>query len=288
MASSALMRRCSSPLIKLSRNAHTTSSNDSKLTKISSSSLKNSLKINSLATKRSLQSIAHVKDAKGRNQNAVNDAIFVGARNISMDPCLSSVTLGELREAKYQSQKLQEKILRWIWEGESWSIFAENDVQITKVKLLPNFETLKIHWSATGVQFVDKVIQQSLDQEVSLEIEERMTCQEDFQGKRMPRIEFIADMSHIHATELAAGQHLQHPTLKNLDAKTNQRATELQTMKILTGISTLKMVEPITLNDANADSHDLEGDYVERTEIYGLDYQSVMNQILRDPFSARF
>lgn len=284
MASSALMRRCSSPLIiKLSRKAHTTSSNDSKLTKISSSSLKNSLKINSLATKRSLQSIAHVKEARGRNQNAANDAISVGARNISMDPCLSSLTLGELREAKYQSQKLQEKILRWIWEGESWSIFAENDVQITKVKLLPNFETLKIHWSATGVQFVDKVIQQSLDQDVSLEIEERMTCQEDFQGKRMPRIEFIADMSHIHATELAAGEHLQHPTLKNLDAKTNQRATELQTMKILTGISTLKVVEPITLNGA-----DLEGDCIERTEIYGLDYQAVLNQILRDPFSARF
>lgn len=284
MASSALMRRCSSPLIiKLSRKAHTTSSNDSKLTKIGSSSLKNSLKINSLATKRSLQSIAHVKEARGRNQNAANDAISVGARNISMDPCLSSLTLGELREAKYQSQKLQEKILRWIWEGESWSIFAENDVQITKVKLLPNFETLKIHWSATGVQFVDKVIQQSLDQDVSLEIEERMTCQEDFQGKRMPRIEFIADMSHIHATELAAGEHLQHPTLKNLDAKTNQRATELQTMKILTGISTLKVVEPITLNGA-----DLEGDCIERTEIYGLDYQAVLNQILRDPFSARF
>merc|ERR1739838_423906 len=67
----------------------------------------------------------------------------------------SDFTLGELRDAKFQSQKLQEKILRWIWEGESWSVFAENDIQITKVKLLPNFSTLRIHWSATGVQYTD-------------------------------------------------------------------------------------------------------------------------------------
>merc|ERR1719383_552494 len=137
MASSAITRKVFFSLCKLTRNAHT-SSNNSKIGKNNPFSPKNSaLQSNAVTTKRSLQSIAHVKDTKDRKRNAIFDPIAVGARNVSTDPCLSTITLGELREAKHQSQKLQERLLRWIWEGESWSIFAEYDIQITKVKLLP-------------------------------------------------------------------------------------------------------------------------------------------------------
>jgi len=283
MASSALTNRCVPFLCKLSRGAHS-SSNNSNLTKNLPFS-KNKSK--SLTTKRSLQSIAHLKDTNGRIRNVMLDPIQVGARKISTDPCLSSVTLGELREAKYLSQKLQEKILRWIWEGESWSIFAENDIQITKVKLLPNFETLKIYWSATGRQYIDNVIQQTLDESVSAEIRGRMKSQ-NFPGEMMPRIEFIADMLHIQASELAAGQHSQHPPSTSHDAETNQNATELQRMKIQTGISSLKMIDPVSVNGANTDFHTYGEDYIERSQIQGLDYQTVLAEILKNPSSLRF
>merc|ERR1712228_372710 len=235
MASSALTNRCVPFLCKLSRGAHS-SSNNSNLTKNLPFS-KNKSK--SLTTKRSLQSIAHLKDTNGRIRNVMLDPIQVGARKISTDPCLSSVTLGELREAKYLSQKLQEKILRWIWEGESWSIFAENDIQITK-------------------------------------------------GEMMPRIEFIADMLHIQASELAAGQHSQHPPSTSHDAETNQSATELQRMKIQTGISSLKMIDPVSVNGANTDFHTYGEDHIERSQIQGLDYQTVLAEILKNPSSLRF
>merc|ERR1712142_1099922 len=114
------------------RNAHANSNSSGLPKKGTFSSINTALKNNSLTSRRSLQSIAQTKDVKGRRRHAINDAIDVGAKNIASDPCLSSVTLGELREAKYLSQKLQEKIMRWIWEGESWSVFAENDIQITR------------------------------------------------------------------------------------------------------------------------------------------------------------
>jgi len=228
-----------------------------------------------VTTKRSLQSIAHVKDTKDRKRNAIFDPIAVGARNVSTDPCLSTITLGELREAKHQSQKLQERLLRWIWEGESWSIFAEYDIQITKVKLLPTFESLKIYWSATGAEYIDKVVQRSLDQSVSVEIKERMKSLSDFQNRAIPRIEFIA--------ELAAGQHLQHPSLQSSKSKCNDSTTELQKMKSHTGITSLKLVEPLASNGVNPDFLALEEDFIERREIHGLDYHAVLNEILKDP-----
>jgi len=269
-------------MCKLGRGAHT-SSNNSNLTKNIPFSKNNS---QSLTTKRSLQSIAHLKDAKSRTRSGRFDPIQVGARKISTDPCLSSVTLGELREAKYLSQKLQEKVLRWIWEGESWSIFAENDIQITKVKLLPNFETLKIYWSATGIQYFDKAIQQTLDQSVSTEIGERMKSQ-NFSGEMMPRIQFVADMLHIQASEIAAGQHSQHPPSASHVAKTNQAAAELQRMKIETGISSLKAIDPLSINGMSSDCQYLGEDCLERSQIQGLDYRSVLAEILSSPSLQR-
>lgn len=283
MASSALTRNVFFSLCKSTRSAHT-SSNNSKIGKNNPFSPKNNaLRSNAVTTKRSLQSIAHVKDTKNRQRNAIFDPIAVGARNVSTDPCLSTITLGELREAKHQSQKLQERLLRWIWEGESWSIFAEYDIQITKVKLLPTFETFKIYWSATGAEYTDKVVQRSLDQSVAVEIKERMTTLSDFQNRAIPRIEFIADMSQIHASELAAGQHLQHPSLQSSKSKCNDGMTELQEMKAHTGITSLKLVEPLASNGANSDFLDLEEDFIERSEIQGLDYHTVLNEILKNP-----
>ena len=129
MASSMLTKKLFSSVNQFVRFSHTNSNN--------SNFIKNghfSAKRNSLTSKRNLQSIARFRGAKEQRDGSVFDPIAVGARNISTDPCLSNVTLGELRDAKFQSQKLQEKILRWIWEGESWSVFAENDIQITKVQ----------------------------------------------------------------------------------------------------------------------------------------------------------
>ena len=125
MATSAITRRCVFSAFAQCRNAHTNSNSSGLPKKGTFSSINTALKNNSLTSRRSLQSIAQTKDVKGRRRHAINDAIDVGAKNIASDPCLSSVTLGELREAKYLSQKLQEKIMRWIWEGESWSVFAE-------------------------------------------------------------------------------------------------------------------------------------------------------------------
>jgi hypothetical protein len=223
-----------------------------------------------------LQSIAHVKDVKKRNRNGIFDPIAVGARNVSTDPCLSDVTLGELREAKHLSQRLQEQIVRWIWEGDSWSIFAEYSVQITKVKLLPNFETLKIYWSGTGVQYIDKIVQNALCRSALPEIKERMESQRDFQGKKLPEIEFIVDMSHLLASELASGQNMQHPSRDALNPST----LEWQNMINQTGITSLKMVDSIT---ASGCSEMLEDDNIERSVIQGLDYQSVLTEILRNP-----
>ena len=133
MATSVFSKQCFLIMSKLSRGAHTSSSNAKVGKNNPFSPKKNTIPSHTVTTKRSLQSIAHVKDAKQRHRNAISDPIIVGARKISTDPCLSTVTLGELREAKYQSQKLQEKLFRWIWEGESWAVFAENNIQITKV-----------------------------------------------------------------------------------------------------------------------------------------------------------
>merc|ERR1739838_845133 len=118
MASSMLTKKLFSSLNQFVSFSHTNSNN--------SNFIKNghfSAKRNSLTSKRNLQSIARFRGAKEQRDGSVFDPIAVGARNISTDPCLSNVTLGELRDAKFQSQKLQEKILRWIWEGESWSVF---------------------------------------------------------------------------------------------------------------------------------------------------------------------
>jgi len=282
MATSVFSKQCFLIMSKLSRGAHTSSSN-AKVGKNNPFSKKNTIPSHTVTTKRSLQSIAHVKDAKQRHRNAISDPIIVGARKISTDPCLSTVTLGELREAKYQSQKLQEKLFRWIWEGESWAVFAENNIQITKVKLLPTFDKLKIYWSATGSRFTDKVIQETLDQVVLTEILDRMESQ-DFQGRAIPRIEFVADMSQIHASELAAGQHLQHPSVPSGNSKLNEN--ELTNMRILTGITSLKLLEPSTSNGTDT-SHSLEADQFERSEIQGLDYHTILNEILKNPTSHR-
>jgi len=239
----------------------------------------------SLTSKRNLQSFAHLKDSKKLSKSNLFDPIAVGAKGISTDPCLSAVTLGELRDAKHQSQKLQERILRWIWEGESWTVFAENEVQITKVKLLPNLRTLKIYWSATGAPYVDKMIQKSLDESVSVEIEERMKYHEDYQGSRLPEIQFVADMSQAHAAELASGNHLQHPSrLDSISLK--QSSEELAHMQCMTGISSLKAVEPICCDGENG-SGDFE-EVTEKSEIHGLDYESVLAKLLQDPSSLRF
>jgi len=239
----------------------------------------------SLTSKRNLQSFAHLKDSKKLSKSNLFDPIAVGAKGISTDPCLSAVTLGELRDAKHQSQKLQERILRWIWEGESWTVFAENEVQITKVKLLPNLRTLKIYWSATGAPYVDKMIQKSLDESVSVEIEERMKYHEDYQGSRLPAIQFVADMSQAHAAELASGNHLQHPSrLDSISLK--QSSEELAHMQCMTGISSLKAVEPICCDGENG-SGDFE-EVTEKSEIHGLDYESVLAKLLQDPSSLRF
>jgi len=279
MATFTLTKKCFASFCKLARCTHT-SSNNSKIGKNNPFSLKiHTLKSSAGTSKRSLQSIATVKDADKRHGNAICDPIAAGARSISTDPCLSNVTLGELREAKHQSLQLQEKILRWIWEGESWSVFAENDIQITKVKLLPTFDELKIYWSATGVQFMDKVIQESLDKDVAPEIKERIGSQKDFLDRLVPRIEFIADMSQIHASELAAGHHLQHPSLQTC----NSSATELQKMKNQTGITSLKMVKPMNSEDNNSNFLDLEEDCIERSEVKGLDYHAVLSEILKNP-----
>jgi len=253
----------------------------------------------SLTSKRNLQSFAHLKDSKKLSKSNLFDPIAVGAKGISTDPCLSAVTLGELRDAKHQSQKLQERILRWIWEGESWTVFAENEVQITKVKLLPNLRTLKIYWSATGAPYIDKMIQKSLDESVSVEIEERMKYHEDYQfrhesarpstedfnGSRLPEIQFVADMSQAHAAELASGNHLQHPSrLDSISLK--QSSEELAHMQCMTGISSLKAVEPICCDGENG-SGDFE-EVTEKSEIHGLDYESVLAKLLQDPSSLRF
>lgn len=239
----------------------------------------------SLTSKRNLQSFAHLKDSKKLSKSNLFDPIAVGAKGISTDPCLSAVTLGELRDAKHQSQKLQERILRWIWEGESWTVFAENEVQITKVKLLPNLRTLKIYWSATGAPYIDKMIQKSLDESVSVEIEERMKYHEDYQGSRLPEIQFVADMSQAHAAELASGNHLQHPSrLDSISLK--QISEELAHMQCMTGISSLKAVEPICSDGENG-SGDFE-EVTEKSEIHGLDYESVLAKLLQDPSSLRF
>lgn len=239
----------------------------------------------SLTSKRNLQSFAHLKDSKKLSKSNLFDPIAVGAKGISTDPCLSAVTLGELRDAKHQSQKLQERILRWIWEGESWTVFAENEVQITKVKLLPNLRTLKIYWSATGAPYIDKMIQKSLDESVSVEIEERMKYHEDYLGSRLPEIQFVADMSQAHAAELASGNHLQHPSrLDSISLK--QKSEELAHMQCMTGISSLKAVEPICCDGENG-SGDFE-EVTEKSEIHGLDYESVLAKLLQDPSSLRF
>jgi len=86
---------------------------------------------------------------------------------------------------------------------------------------------------------MDRVIQETLDREVLTEIEDRMKSQ-DFQGRPIPRIEFVADMSQIHATELADGHHLQHPSKPSGNSKLNQN--ELLNMRILTGITSLKVL----------------------------------------------
>jgi len=275
-----LTKKLFSPVNQFVRYSHTNSNN--------SNFIKNgqfSSKRNSLTTKRNLQSIARFRGAKEQRDGSVYDPIAVGARNISTDPCLSNVTLGELRDAKFQSQKLQEKILRWIWEGESWSVFAENDIQITKVKLLPNFSTLRIHWSATGVQHTDKIVQQILDETVSVEIQERMDSHEDYQNKRELQIEFVPDMSHVHAAEIAGGQHYQHPTRRGSIG--DQSSTDLNKMKILTGIPSLKTLDVVTVDGGSLAFEPIEEEYTERSEIHGLDYHSVLQEILQNP-SSRF
>jgi len=282
MATSAITRRCVFSAFAQCRNAHTNSNSSGLPKKGTFSSINTALKNNSLTSRRSLQSIAQTKDVKGRRRHAINDAIDVGAKNIASDPCLSSVTLGELREAKYLSQKLQEKIMRWIWEGESWSVFAENDIQITRVKLLPDFKTLKIYWSATGGHYVDKTIQRLLDESVSVDIEERMKSQ-NLPGEIMPRIDFVADTLHLQASELASGKNMQHPPLSHHDKDT---FSELTMMKTQTGISSLKMVEPTLANGANLEH--LEEDFIERSQIQGLDYKTVLAEILNNPSCLRY
>jgi len=275
MASSTLLRRFT-PHCKLVRTSHT--GPGSNLTgKFPLNAKPASLTPKSMTSKRSLQSIAHLKNAKQVTKSNLFDPIDAGAKRISTDPCLSAVTLGELREAKHQSLKLQGRILRWIWEGESWSVFAENNVQITKVKLLPCFRTLKIYWSSTGVPYIDKMIQKSLDESVSIEIEERMKYHEDYQGTRLPDIEFVADMSQAHASDFACGRHMQHPN------RLNRTSAELSTdelfqMQNISGISSLKALEPITVNGGFGV---LEEDYIEKSDIHGLDYESVMTKILQ-------
>lgn len=285
MATSVFSKQCFIRLSKLTRGAHTSSSSAKAGKNNPFLPKKSTIPSNAATTKRSLQSIAHVKDAKHRHRSAISDPIVVGSRNISTDPCLSTVTLGELREAKHQSQKIQEKLFRWIWEGESWAVFAENNIQITKVKLLPTFDRLKIYWSATGAEFMDRVIQETLDREVLTEIEDRMKSQ-DFQGRPIPQIEFVADMSQIYASELADGHHLQHPTKPSGNSKLNQN--ELLNMRILTGITSLKLLEPTTSNETDANCYSLEADQIERSEIQGLDYHAILNEILTNPSSNRF
>lgn len=280
MASTTLFRRIT-PRCNLVRSSHTSSRN-SNLTGIFPLPAKTaSLTPKPLTSKRSLQSIAHLKNATKLTKSNLFDPIDAGSKRVSTDPCLFAVTLGELREAKYQSKKLQERILRWIWEGESWSVFAENNVQITKVKLLPSLRTLKIYWSATGVQYIDKLIQKSLDESVSLEIEERMKYHKDYQGSRLPEIEFVADMSQAHASEFARGGHMQHPYRLNRTSS-KQSTEELFQMQNITGISSLKALEPITANGGNGSGVLLEEDYIEKSEIHGLDYNTVMAQLLQE------
>jgi len=270
MASSTLFRIII-PRPNLVRKSHTNSRNSNLSGNFPLSAKNTSLAPKSLTSKRTLQSVAHLKDSKKIYKNKLFDPIAAGAKRISTDPYLSAVTLGELRDAKHLSQKLQERILRWIWEGESWSVFAENDVQITKVKLLPGLSKLKIYWSATGVEYVDKMIQISLDESVSFDIEERMKYHEDYQGIRLPEIEFVADLSQVHASEFAHGRHMQHPN----------RSDELSQLQSITGIQSLKALEPITVNGSNGYGI-LEEDYTEKSEIHGLDYDAVMTKILQD------
>jgi len=247
-----------------------------------------------VAPKRWVQSIAKLNDVSRTidDESTANkdcgrlDPISIGAKQISTDPSISGVTLGQLREAKYRSQNLLEKISRWIWEGESWSIFVENNIQITKVKLLPNFETLRIHWSATGIKHMDEYIQDALDQMVSMDIKERMESQEGFKEKKLPLIEFIADYSQNLATVFATGRNNQHPNNSKptkSEMMVDKRAMEHEDMKIFTGISTLKALEPVTVNGGFSDFNRIEDDITLKSEIKGLDYHSLMKQILQNP-----
>lgn len=296
MMASLTTIRCFSPQCKLVRHSHTSAGNSNfkgnfpLSAKTSVTQITQNVK--PLTSKRNLQSFAQLKNANKLRKSKIFDPIAVGAKSISTDPCLSAVTLGDLRDAKQQSQKLQERILRWIWEGESWAVFAENQVQITKVKLLPNFMALKIYWSATGVDYVDKMIQRLLNESAAIEIQERMQCHADYQGIRLPAVEFIADLSQIQACELATGEHSQHPDNQHLQYLNKQQLSpqnseELFHMHKLTGITSLKVVED---NSAkySVDFGREEDRFAEKSQVHGLDYQSVMAKILKDPSSLSF
>merc|ERR1711962_716232 len=69
-------------------------------------------------------------------------------------------------------------------------------------------------------------------------------------------------MSHIHAAEIAAGQHYQHPTRRGSIG--DQSSTDLNKMKILTGIPSLKTLDVVTVDGGSLAFEPIEEEYTER------------------------
>jgi len=212
-----------------------------------------------------------IKDKKECNFSF--NPILVGSKMLSEDLTTSGVTLGQLREAKKWSQELHKKIANWITRGKSHSLFLEHNLELTKVKLLPDMKTLNVHWSATGVIHVDKYIQQKLGYETAMEIRQHLQTEVP---DLVPEIVFKADHMRERIRQLTDLTQSRTPS-------TQQQQQELDIfgqMKLSSGIETLKRVEPVAVNGGGTPWSLMEENFTVVRQTRDLDYDRIMREVL--------
>jgi len=187
------------------------------------------------------------------------DVISVAAAKNARDAGIAGVTLGQLKTAKVLGQVLHQRIGRWIYESDSWNLFAENNVEITRVKVMPDLSRMRIFWSFTGCRSVEDQIQLHLNRIFADEVLQRITSEKLFVGLDVPEMEFVVDSS-LPFTSSQLGS--------TLEAHKNN---ELHKLRTNIGIKTLKELTPSSTNQSVTVRH----------QMTKMDYQSFVKQLGR-------
>jgi len=188
------------------------------------------------------------------------DVISVAAAKNARDAGIAGVTLGQLKTAKVLGQVLHQRIGRWIYESDSWNLFAENKVEITRVKVMPDLSRMRIFWSSTGCRSVEDQIQLHLNRIFADEMLQRITSEKLFVGLDVPEMDFVVDSS-FPFTSSQPGSISMEAIKKN----------ELHKLRTDVGIETLKELTPSSTNQSVTVRH----------QMTKMDYQSFVKQLGR-------